>query len=101
MQAPAPLQNESGRIDAPSPAAPVAIDPNHFPSRLHEMLGTIDDDNDGTASNAKIVSWQPHGKCFLIKNKEEFIAKVLPRYVLCLLLNVYLPSEKKLVTTAR
>ena len=83
MQAPASLQGESGRIDAPPPAA--AMDPNHFPSRLHEMLDTIDDDSSGTANSAKFVSWQPHGKCFLIKNKEEFIAKVLPRYVLCLL----------------
>ena len=54
------------------------MDPNHFPSRLHEMLREINDSGDGTA---KIVSWQPHGKCFLIKNKEEFIDKVLPRSV--------------------
>ena len=79
MQAPASLQDESLRSTPPSPSA--ALDPNHFPSRLHEMLSTIDDDDRGgsTSNNANIVSWQPHGKCFLIKNKENFIAKVLPR----------------------
>lgn len=52
-QAPAPLLYHSGRITAP----PVpSMDPNHFPSRLHEMLG---DSNDSGNGISKIVSWQP------------------------------------------
>jgi HSF-type DNA-binding len=52
------------------------MDPNHFPSRLHEMLREIDDAGNGTG---KIVSWQPHGKCFMIRDKEQFITRVLPK----------------------
>ena len=76
MQAPATAQDESLSVRNNPPTPTETVDPNHFPSRLHEMLGTIEDGD--TSYKAKIVSWQPHGKCFLIKNKEEFIAKVLP-----------------------
>ncbi|CAB9521929.1 expressed unknown protein [Seminavis robusta] len=34
------------------------MDPNHFPSRLHEMLCDIDMNGRG---EERIVSWQPHG----------------------------------------
>jgi hypothetical protein len=48
------------------------MDPNHFPSRLHEMLSS-------PFLEESIVAWQPHGKCFLIKRKEKFVEKVMPR----------------------
>ena len=78
MQAPASLQDESLRSTPPSPSA--ALDPNHFPTRLHEMLSTIDDDDrDGNTSNdANIVSWQPHGRSFTVNQPAEFVDKILP-----------------------
>jgi len=58
--------------------APSSMDANHFPSRLHEMLCTVDQSDDQLN---QVVSWQPHGRCFLIKQKHEFIDKIIPRYV--------------------
>ena len=48
----------------------------HFPTILHNMLTSIDNES---GEDAEIVSWQTHGKCFLIKQKEEFTAKILSR----------------------
>ena len=55
-----------------------AMESSHFPTILYEMMAAIDDGVvDGGA-----ISWQKHGKCFLIRDKEEFSNKILPRYVL-------------------
>jgi len=45
-----------------------------FPLKLHEMLIS-------TAAEGMdhIVSWQPHGRCFLVHKPKEFVA-MLPRY---------------------
>jgi len=45
-----------------------------FPLKLHEML-------DAAAAEGMdhIVSWQPHGRCFLVHKPKEFVA-MLPRY---------------------
>ena len=69
-----------------------------FPVRLHRMLSIIDssansssstegrDDAPGAAeTDASVVSWQPHGRCFLVHDKETFVKLFLPRYVSCLL----------------
>lgn len=53
-----------------------SMDNQHFPTILHDMLTSID--KAGSEEGA-IISFQPHGKCFLIKQKEEFIARILPR----------------------
>jgi hypothetical protein len=43
-----------------------------FPERLHDML---------TADNfSEIVSWAPHGRCFVVRHPKEFQAKVLELY---------------------
>ena len=47
-----------------------------FPMKLHTMLENIE--KDGLAS---IVSWQPHGRCFVVHKQDEFVAHILPRYV--------------------
>lgn len=49
-------------------------DPHHFPSKLHRMLVDID----GRENEQKIVSWQPHGRCFLIKNQALFEQEIMP-----------------------
>ncbi len=48
-----------------------------FPMKLHNMLDHIDL-FEPELSN--IIRWQPHGRCFLVKNSKEFAANVLPRF---------------------
>jgi hypothetical protein len=45
-----------------------------FPLRLHTLLSDME-----AQGQATTVSWQPHGKCFVVRNTEEFI-KLLPQY---------------------
>jgi hypothetical protein len=45
----------------------------NFPVKLHYMLTELETDGmDG------IISWQPHGRCFLVHRQQEFVEKVLP-----------------------
>jgi HSF-type DNA-binding len=48
----------------------------NFPVKLHYMLGELK--RDGLEH---IVSWQPHGRCFIVHNQKEFEQKILPLYV--------------------
>lgn len=59
-----------------------------FPEKLHEMLQTVFD-----AGLDHVVSWQPHGRCFLIRQKEMFVEHVMSRYVYSRLLasDAFLP----------
>ena len=45
-----------------------------FPVRLHYMLQDIEKDG-----MAHIVSWQVHGRCFLVHNHKLFVEKILGR----------------------
>lgn len=46
-----------------------------FPSRLHEMLeDTFADGQD------HIISWQVHGRCFIIKDYDVFARELLPKF---------------------
>jgi hypothetical protein len=45
-----------------------------FPSQLFVMLTKLE--NDGLSH---IVSWQPHGRAFLVHQRDEFINVVLPQ----------------------
>ena len=49
---------------------------DNFPVKLHYMLGEIE--RDGLNH---IVSWQPHGRCFIVHRRKEFEEKLLPLYV--------------------
>jgi hypothetical protein len=44
-----------------------------FPVKVHIML--TDTDQRGLSD---VVSWQPHGRCFRVHNKQRFVAEVLP-----------------------
>lgn len=44
-----------------------------FPVKLHQLLS--ESDEDGFSS---IVSWQSHGRSFIVKKHTEFVEKVLP-----------------------
>uniref|UniRef100_A0A7S2KH62 HSF-type DNA-binding domain-containing protein n=1 Tax=Leptocylindrus danicus TaxID=163516 RepID=A0A7S2KH62_9STRA len=46
-----------------------------FPEKLHDMLEKIDGDN-----LAHVVSWQSHGRAFLVRDPKEFVKEVLPVY---------------------
>jgi hypothetical protein len=46
-----------------------------FPEKLHEMLTTVDEEG----CDDPIVSWQPHGRCFLVHQKLQFVENVMPR----------------------
>jgi hypothetical protein len=44
-----------------------------FPSKLHYMLSEVDSDG-----LEHIVSWQPHGRCFLVRDQSAFVDQILP-----------------------
>jgi hypothetical protein len=45
-----------------------------FPIKLHSMLEHVE-----KAGMASIVSWQPHGRCFVVHQQEEFVKHILKR----------------------
>ena len=47
-----------------------------FPLRLHHMLSQVE-----MGGLSHIVSWQPHGRCFIVHRQEDFVHQVLPMYV--------------------
>ncbi|KAL3908092.1 MAG: hypothetical protein SGARI_003220 [Bacillariaceae sp.] len=47
-----------------------------FPLKLHDMLLAVSENN-----LEEIVSWQPHGRCFVVHNPKAFVEEVLPKYM--------------------
>jgi hypothetical protein len=45
-----------------------------FPVQLYSMLREVEGDG-----LSHIVSWQPHGRAFLVHDKEAFVNQVIPR----------------------
>lgn len=43
-----------------------------FPVKLHMLL---EEDN-----HENVISWQPHGRCFLLRNPKEFLESVMPQH---------------------
>jgi HSF-type DNA-binding len=48
----------------------------NFPVKLHFMLNELESDG-----LSHIVSWQPHGRCFVVHKQEDFVKTILPMYV--------------------
>jgi len=46
-----------------------------FPTKLHVMLSKVE-----AEGLTDIVSWQPHGRCFVIHKPREFVDQVMPEY---------------------
>jgi len=47
-----------------------------FPVKLYSMLEGVEQEG-----LDYIVSWQPHGRCFIVHRSKEFVEDVMPRYV--------------------
>jgi len=45
-----------------------------FPAKLHAVLDQVEADG-----LSHVISWQPHGRCFVVHNPGEFVAHVMPR----------------------
>lgn len=43
--------------------------------KLHVMLSSVEHDG-----NSHIVSWQAHGRCFVVHKPKEFVSTVMPKY---------------------
>jgi hypothetical protein len=46
-----------------------------FPAVLHSMLDEVEE-----KGYSHIVSWQPHGRCFVVHNRKEFVQFIMPAY---------------------
>jgi HSF-type DNA-binding len=46
----------------------------HFPAKLHEMLSELERQN-----KQHIVSWRPHGRCFMVHRQSEMVQDILPQ----------------------
>lgn len=54
-----------------------------FPAKLYEMLAacSCDAKHDASLSDAgPAISWQPHGRAFMVHDKDRFISEVMPRF---------------------
>uniref|UniRef100_A0A7S3LFH2 HSF-type DNA-binding domain-containing protein n=1 Tax=Amphora coffeiformis TaxID=265554 RepID=A0A7S3LFH2_9STRA len=47
----------------------------HFPTLLHLVLTRAEKDGYG-----HICSWQSHGRCFSVSNRDKFVSEVMPSY---------------------
>lgn len=45
----------------------------YFPVKLHFVLEEVE--KEGLSS---VISWQPHGRCFLVREQERFVQEMLP-----------------------
>ena len=87
MKTDQPTVGSSDEIRIRGPATPLTIGhrekrrrkstgiPPQFPRLLHSMLDRSEEDG-----YSDIVSWLPHGKSFVIRDREEFVRRVLPKY---------------------
>jgi HSF-type DNA-binding len=71
--------NSSNGSSTNNKAALQASDRN-FPVKLHFMLSELDADG-----LSHVISWQPHGRCFVVHKQDDFVKTVLPMYVSWLL----------------
>ena len=46
-----------------------------FPLKLHAVLDQVEQDG-----LSHVISWQPHGRCFVIHNPKVFVEEVMPHY---------------------
>eukprot|EP00562_Extubocellulus_spinifer_P000962 CAMPEP_0178481256 /NCGR_PEP_ID=MMETSP0696-20121128/6117_1 /TAXON_ID=265572 /ORGANISM="Extubocellulus spinifer, Strain CCMP396" /LENGTH=395 /DNA_ID=CAMNT_0020108721 /DNA_START=376 /DNA_END=1563 /DNA_ORIENTATION=- len=56
-------------------SARAKISSRHFPLQLHDMLNDSED-----KGFEDIVSWQPHGRCFVVHRPKDFVEHIMPVY---------------------
>jgi HSF-type DNA-binding len=47
----------------------------HFPTILHILLGRAESSN-----YDDVVSWRPHGRCFVVYDRSLFVQHIMPMY---------------------
>ena len=45
-----------------------------FPSLLYKLLTEVAQNNE-----ENIISWSPHGRCFVVHNRHAFVRRIMPR----------------------
>lgn len=50
-----------------------------FPTKLYEMLSKASSDELEGGGFEDCVSWQPHGRCFIVRDSKRFVASVMPK----------------------
>jgi hypothetical protein len=50
---------------------------HNFPPRLHYVLTEIEHD---AGNLSEVAAWQPHGRCFVVKDQKRFTEEILKRY---------------------
>ena len=50
-----------------------------FPTKLYEMLIKASSDESEGGGFEDCVSWQPHGRCFIVRNPKMFVANIMPK----------------------
>lgn len=68
-----PGENEVDR-ESPKRRGPRGGVVTPFPERLYTMLGEADQ-----GDFEHIVSWQPHGRCFIVHKPKLFVEEVMPK----------------------
>ncbi len=46
-----------------------------FPWKLHEMLDAM-----AREGSHSVVTWQPHGRAFMVHKPKEFVEVIMPKY---------------------
>ena len=59
-------------LESPKKKGGVAVP---FPLKLHELLEKVEEDG-----LQHIVSWQPHGRAFVVREPKAFVADLMPRF---------------------
>ena len=70
------IKDEDDDIDAPKRRGPRGGVVVPFPERLYTMLKQAEKEG-----FEDIVSWSPHGRCFIVHQPKQFVDEVMPRYV--------------------
>jgi hypothetical protein len=71
-------------------------DAQNFPVQLHFALSEMEADGLGY-----LASWAPHGRCFFVHKKEEFVDMILCRYVCTIILCVAFPPRSTMYNDQR
>ena len=64
-----------------------------FPVKLYNMLEGVEQEG-----LEHVVSWQVHGRCFIVHRSKEFVEDVMPRYVVSTVIGISRVHTKSLAS---